>query len=204
MWPPTRTPSRIKEGVKEWVPIAQAIITIVAVFVGGWWSYKLFIEQREQYPHANLELKLSHVALSERVNLLRVGIELTNVGKSLIEIEKSIIRVQQILPSLPCPKDDACAAKEIDAAIKKVERQEDQFSWLLIAERENSFDPPYAVEPGGEKQTLDFEFVAPSEVKVVRVYAYFRNEKRSKEGKEIGWDSSSYYDFHALAVGGTR
>jgi hypothetical protein len=169
MWPPTKTPNRLKEGVKEWVALVQSMVTIFAVFVGGWWSYRLFIEQREQYPHANVEFKLSDIAFSERVNLLRVGIELTNVGRSLIEIEKTIIRVQQILPSLPCPQDEACAVREVDEALNHVERQRDRFPWMLIAERENSFNPPYAIEPGGEKQTRDFEFVTPSDVKVVRV-----------------------------------
>ena len=40
----------------------------------------MFIKEREEYPHANIELKLSHVALSERVNLLRIAIELSNTG----------------------------------------------------------------------------------------------------------------------------
>jgi len=83
MWPPTKFPS----GFKEKVELAQAIIataasiaTVVAVIVGGWWTYSLFIKEREEYPHANIELKLSHVALSERVNLLRIAIELSNTG----------------------------------------------------------------------------------------------------------------------------
>jgi len=53
-----------------------------------------------------------------------------------------------------------------------------------------SFD----IEPG-EKQLLEFEFVVPSEVKVVRVYTYFRNDQKLKDGSEVGWTASSYYDF---------
>jgi hypothetical protein len=238
MWPQTKAPSRIKESVKEWVPIAQAIVTILAVIFGGWWTYKLFIEQREQYPHANIEQKLSHVALIDRpgnvaervlgvpisafhsilpVNLLRVVIELTNVGKTLMTTGDAIIRVQQILPPA-CQKVGPCVVRdEIGAAINNVKRQEDRFSWRLIGERVTSFDRPYDLEPG-EKQSFEFEFVTPSEVKLVLVYAYFRNDKRCGEGREIGWyayfrkrscegegeigwDVSSYYDFHAAAVG---
>jgi hypothetical protein len=57
---PPKNPSCIKEWVKEWIPITQAFITIAAVLVGGWWTYKVFIEQREQYPNANIDQKLSH------------------------------------------------------------------------------------------------------------------------------------------------
>jgi hypothetical protein len=215
MWPPQKTPSCIKEWVKEWIPITQAFITIAAVLVGGWWTYKVFIEQREQYPHANIDQKLSHVALSGRANVLRVGIELTNAGKTLLITGRTIIRVQQILPAAcpeigpcaaplpPCPIV-RCAADEVGIALGEVERREDRFPWLLIAERDYIFDSPYTIEPG-EKQNLDFEFATPSEVKVVRVYAYFRNDIRTKEtGEEIGWETSTYYDFRAITGGGTR
>src|SRR5260370_42037668 len=98
MWPPTKSPSRVKEKLE----IAQAIVTIAAVIVGGVWTYNLFIKERHEYPHANIVQKLSHVALSEQASLLRVGIELTNTANSLMKIVKSIILVIQILPSLPC------------------------------------------------------------------------------------------------------
>ena len=188
---------------KEKVETAQAIVTIAAVFVGGVWTYNVFIKERHEYPHANIEQKLSHVALSEQVSLLRVGVELTNTGNSLMRIGQSIIRVQQILPSLPCPKNGGCAANEVNEAIKQIERQGDHFTWPLIAERNNSFTPPFDIEPG-EKQTLEIEFAIPSEVKVVRVYAYFRNDQKFKDGSEVGWTASSYYEFRAPNGVGTR
>jgi len=199
MWPPTKFPSRFKEKLE----IAQAIVTTAAVIVGGWWTYSLFIKEREEFPHANIELKLSHVALSDQANLLRVGIELTNSGKSLMKIGKSIIRVQQILPLLPCPKDGACAVNDVDAAVKQVDRKDDRFPWELIAERNETFTPPFDVEPG-EKQSVDYEFATSSEAKVVRVYAYFRNDQRSTDGGEVGWETSSYYDFRASTGGRMR
>jgi hypothetical protein len=129
--------------LKETVETAQAIVTISAVFVGGIWSYNVFVKERHEYPHANMEQKLSHVTLSEKTSLLRVGAELTNAGNSLMKVGQSIVRVQQILPSLPCPSNGGCAAKEVDEAIKKVERQGDHFTWPLIAERKNNFSPPF-------------------------------------------------------------
>jgi hypothetical protein len=122
-----------------------------------------------------------------------------------MKIGKSIIRVQQILPLLPCPKDAACAAaaNEVDAAVKQVDRQTDRFPWQLIAERNENLTPAFDIEPG-EKQSVDFEFATPSEVKVVRVYAYFRNDQKSTADDEVGWETSSYYDFRAPAGGGTK
>jgi hypothetical protein len=203
MWPPTHSHSRsIKEWMTEWLPIVQASVTIVTVLVGGWWTYKLFIEEREQYPHANIEQKLSHVALSEQANLLRVGIELTNVGKTLMRIQESTIRVQQIVPSTPCPNQPVvCAADEVAAALSEVQRQTNQISWPLIAER--SFRFPFEIEPG-EKQTLDFEFVTPSDAKIVRVYSFFSKDQTSMDGTDVGWTMSGYYDFYPATVGGRK
>jgi hypothetical protein len=117
-------------------------------------------------------------------------------------IGKAIIRIQQILPLLPCPRDAGCAADEVNAAIKKIERKDDRFSWGLITERNTKFENSIRIEPG-EKQLLDFEFVVPSVVKVVRVYSYVHNEMLKDSG-EIGWSASSYYDFRTPNDGRTK
>jgi hypothetical protein len=173
---------------KEKVETVQAIVTIAAILVGGLWTYRIFIEERHEYPHANVEQKLSHVVLSKRAKLLRVGIELSNTGSAKMMIGKATIWVQQILPMLSCPKDGVCVADETNDAIKNIKRKNDHFGWPLIAERNGNVE--YSIEPG-EKQLLEFEFIVPPEVKVARVYSYFRNEKL-KEGGEIGWFASSW------------
>jgi hypothetical protein len=162
MWP-SKSPSHVMT-FKEKVETAQAIVTIAAVFVGGLWTYNVFIKERQEYPHANIEQKLSHVVLSEQVNVLRVGVDVSNTGSALMRVGKSIIRVQQILPLLPCPKDGVCAANEVNDAIETIERQNDRFSWPLLAERDNSFPQPLDIEPG-EKQLLEFEFVVPRKLR---------------------------------------
>jgi hypothetical protein len=180
--------------VKDTVETVQAIITTAAIIIGGIWTYNLFVKERQQFPHANIEQKISHVALSKQTNLLRVGIEIANTGSSRLLLGKSIIRVQQILPIPPCPKQGPCASQQVNAAIKESERQADRFSWPLIAEREKGFEQPLDIEPG-EKAPIEFEFVVPSDVKVIRVYSYFRNDQKSNGDNEIGWSMSSHYDF---------
>jgi hypothetical protein len=185
---------------KDWVDIAQSIVTIIAVFVGGLWTYDVFIKERHDYPHANIEHKITHLPLTDDKRLLRVGLELTNAGSSLMEIGQSIIRIQQILPVTSC-LNDPCAASQLKDASAELERKEDRFAWALIAERD--VKTTIEIEPG-EKQSLDYEFVVPSTVKAVRIYTYFRNEQRSKTGKEIGWYASSYYDFSTSRDGGKK
>jgi hypothetical protein len=184
---------------KEKVEIVQSIVTIGAVFVGGFWTYDVFIKERREHPHANIEHKISHLALSKQLNLLRVGLDISNTGTSLMNIQRSTIRVQQILPPADCQTQSPCAPNELKEAAAKVDRKEDRFSWPLIAERNVTFD--VRIEPG-EKQSLDFEFVAPSNVKAVRVYTYVSNQQ--KNDVEIGWAASSYYDFSKSKSGGEK
>jgi hypothetical protein len=185
---------------KDWVDIAQSVVTIAAVFVGGLWTYDVFIKERHDYPHANIEHKTTHLSLSDKKRLLRVGLDLTNAGSALMEINQSIIRVQQILPAASC-SNGPCAASQLKDASAEIERKDDRFAWPLIAERD--IKTTIEIEPG-EKQSLDYEFVVPSAIKAVRIYTYFRNEQKSKKDKEIGWYASSYYDFSTAHNGGKK
>ncbi|HVO67794.1 MAG TPA: hypothetical protein VMT12_15060 [Syntrophales bacterium] len=179
---------------KDVVSTATSIATIAAIFVGGVWTYDLFIMERKRYPHANIEQKVSHVALSKRTNLLRVGIELTNTGNSRLLSSKSTVRIQQIVPVPSCPEQGLCVKEELDDAFKEIERKANNFSWPLIAERENSFKNALDIEPG-EKDFIEFEFVVPTKIKVVRIYSYFSNDLKSKVQNEVGWSTSSHYSF---------
>jgi hypothetical protein len=195
--PPTSTSGTT---LKDWVDIAQSVVTIAAVFVGGLWTYDVFIKERHDYPHANIEHKTTHLSLTEKMLLLRVGLDLTNAGSSLMEIDQSTIRIQQILPAASC-SNDPCTASQLKEASAAVGRKDDRFAWPLIAERD--VKSTIEIEPG-EKQSLDYEFVIPSTVKAVRIYTYFRNDRRSRKGREIGWYASSYYDFSTAHDGGKR
>ena len=179
---------------KETVQTIQAIVTTIAVLVGGIWTYNLFVKERRNYPHLNVEQKVSHIALSDRVRLLGVSIGIANTGTSRALLRKSIVRIQQILPVLPCSAREPCAVDQVNAALKAVERKEDRFSWPLIGERETVSDIPLSIEPG-EKGAVDFEFAIPAKVRVVRVYSYFENAKVSTDVSAIGWSTSTFYDF---------
>ncbi len=188
---------------KDHIETIQAIVTILAVLVGGAWTYKLFIKERKHIPHANIEQKVSHIPLTDQVNLIRIGVDLTNMGNSRLVSRKCIIRIQQISPILPCEGHEPCAVKQVNAALKETERKEDRFSWPLLTERVKIFGKPLDIEPG-EKDVIDFEFVIPSNIETVRIYSYFRNEKKTKGKDEVGWSVSTYYDFRKTDKEGVK
>lgn len=180
--------------LKDGLDIAQSLATIIAIIVGGIWTYKLFVEERHHYPHANLEHGISHISLSKHINVLNVVMTVKNTGTSMLEIKKMLLRVQQILPVLPCVDKQPCAVEQVNKALREVERTEDRFSWPLISEKTSYLKAPMEIEPSEEDQ-MDFEFAIPSNVTSARIYSYIRNEAKDLNTGEIGWFLSSYYSF---------
>ncbi len=117
MWP--SKPPKDKATLKEILDVLQSLVTVGAVLVGGWWTYLLFIKERRDLPHLNIEHQLSHLDLSKDIRILRVGVVLNNSGSTHVIIGNAIIRVQQVLPTLPCPSQGSCVATELNTALKK-------------------------------------------------------------------------------------
>jgi hypothetical protein len=201
MW--TAKSPKEKNGLKSYLDILQSLVTISAVVVAGLWTYFLFIQGRNWSPHANIEHKLSHIELSKELNLIRVEVDVSNTGMSQLRLAKTVIRIQQILPIPSCGENGHCARQEVKIALEKIERESDGFTWPLIAKRETTSEDVGPIEPG-EKQLLEYEFILPSDVKVVRVYTYFKNGVVSKPNNEIGWEASSYYDLRPSSQGGRK
>lgn len=178
---------------KEALSTIQAVVTIGAVLVGGVWTYNAFIKERKGLPHLNVGQEVSNIEYSKKSQIVRVAIELSNTGSTLVKLKRSTIRIQQILPQTPCRPGQPCASDEVAAATDSADRKEDRFTWPLLCERERNYDTPVDIEPG-EKEVLDFEFAVPSDVFLIRVYSYFRNEQKTRTGAEMGWGTSTYYD----------
>ena len=51
------------------------------------------------------------------------------------------------------------------------------------------------IEPG-EKEVLDYEFAIPTDVQVVRIYAFIQNDDLTRlRGTPYGWNYPLLYDF---------
>lgn len=184
---------------KEIIELVFHISAIIALIIGGIWTYYLVVKQRNFYPIVNIEEKISHVDLPKKGRLVRIEIELNNLGKSKIVSKKALVRLQQILPILNCKGAKPCWENQIDQALNEVIRKNDRFTWPLLAERQIEFDFPFEIEPG-EKELIDFEFVIPLTVEVTRIYCYFRNEEKTRNGYEVGWSASSIYDMRGQSI----
>lgn len=92
------TPSRDRgwvEWAKDWLQMAQSVLTIAAIAGAGWW----FLMQRQAQPHLRIEHRVTHRRLAPRRQLLIVDVMLSNVGNTKLDLQCGKIRVFEILPS---------------------------------------------------------------------------------------------------------
>ena len=92
---------------KAFCETLQAVCTIGAILVGGWWTYTLFVENRKDYPRAKISHHILYRGLGINkdartdTRLVHVTVTVANTGEVLVTLANSEVRVQQILP---CPR----------------------------------------------------------------------------------------------------
>ena len=164
----------------------QSIFTVIAIVVGGLWTYVLFIKRRQKYPRANITQRVQRYLLSDKKLLLRVSVQVSNNGEILLPITSGFCRVQQMIPCT----DDFCHSLEYSD--DSGEQYKTELDWPLIDERKLMFKKgELEIEPG-ERDELHFEFVLDTDVKAVVVYTYLENAKKKQQG--IGWHVTSVCD----------
>ena len=179
--------------LKPWAEMIQAIVATAGIIVAGIWTYMIFIEDRESYPHANLDETITRVKLTDQVNLLEVILKIHNSGQTLMHLSQATVRLQQVLPINGCAADAACVVDDLNEALTDGNRVSDRFSWPVETNREAAWDTPLIVEPG-EDDVMDFEFVIPATIQVVRVYGFVPNDALKSDSSSPGWSVARFYD----------
>ncbi len=183
--------------VKDVLGVTQSFVTVIAVIVGGAWTYKNFDKERHAYARLNLGHQVHHVFLTKNRVLLHVGLELNNTGLTRVTSKKITVWIQQILPILSCKSGYQCLDKILDDASNSLDAKDDIFEWPILTKRTRDYDI-IELEPG-EKETVDFEFIVPDQARVLKIYTYTRNEDKFSDSDEFGWTYSSYYSFPLAA-----
>lgn len=74
--------------LKDIAQIVQTIVTVIAIFIDGLWSYRLFVKKRQIYPRASLTHRITALRLTDKATLLNIVVTVANLGDVLISIEK--------------------------------------------------------------------------------------------------------------------
>jgi len=175
--------------IKKLLEIAASSLTLVAVIVGAFWTYWLFIRTRQRYPSADLAHQVEHRGLTGDRVWVRVSVTVQNVSKVLLTLVEATCWIQQVKP----------ADEEVLAKIAKCEEPLDEegleYRWPLAADvkKKTWLNGDRQIEPG-ESDQVHFDFNVGSEVETIIVYSYFENATMRTRKRELGWRMTSVHD----------
>lgn len=165
------------EVLKDLASICQSVLVICSILAAGIW----FFVHREAWPKANISHELNHLQLSPEWTWLRVAVRLENVSKRLLEIDSGTIRVQQVLPL------DSQIAQSLAKGENPVSAEELIVPWPRLGDS-YQLQTHCEIEPG-ETDILEYEFIIPAHIQVVKIYTYFANGR----SVPLGWSKGSIY-----------
>jgi hypothetical protein len=187
---PVATPKTRVAEMKELVEVVASGLTLLAIIVGGTWSYLLFIRTRQKYPSANISQDITYRRITADKVWVRVIVTLQNTGKVLLSLVSGLAWIQQVLPL-----DDELR--------EKIENSEDLFGekesyirWTLCEETKLNWEKgEHEIEPS-ETDQVYFDFIVDSELRTILIYTYFSNVKKFKRSKSLGWQIAKVYDLN--------
>ena len=174
--------------LKDLADIVQALFTTLAIGVGGFWSYMLFVRRRQKYPRATLRHEVEQRFLGEGMVLLHVATTISNTGEVLLSLASAETRVQQIIPP---PSDVINSAKNGKDPVKAGETE---VGWPLLCHRKMSYEKgQFQIEPG-ESDSIHYDFFLNDEVRSLELNTYVKNQKIRK--RDVGWNVTTLFDMH--------
>lgn len=179
-----------------WSSILQSLATTIAIFIAGFWTYRLFIQRRQRYPRAKItHLLLFRIPIGGEKVVLRVTVRIENSGEVLLKLASGRVWVQQVQPLPPH------FLKEVDRTNDLITTEENEYEWPLLSECNFDWSEiDQEVEPG-ESDEIHCDFVVDANVRSILVYSYMKNESKKRRGlvpwkkREIGWNTTTWHDF---------
>lgn len=164
---------------KALLEAAESGATVVALLVGGLWTYRLFVKNRERFPRAAVSHKAAVLNVSADKWLVQVESTVKNSGEVLLSLDAAWVRLQQVLP-LP-----SAVGRRLASGQDPVLEEEQEVRWPVLVRRDWRWQPGSAEIEPGEEETLLADFFVDKTVEVVEVYTYVKNT--SKRQRTIGW-----------------
>lgn len=182
--------------IKDWADTSKAVVEIIAIVVAGWWTYRLFVKNRVEYPYPKVEHSITHWPLADGTVYLSIIVTVTNAGNVLLPLVFGKVFVQQIRPMLNDlwalirgAGSSALREGKVEGLFQEGGRQ---IAWRELGYRESTWgEGELEIEPG-EREELQYDFILDEAVQTIRVISYLRNAKRGEP--EVGWRLTTIYD----------
>ena len=136
---------------KDWVQMATNLATIIALFLSGLWSWRLFVRQRLKFPRAELDITVYNAIIESRKRLVHVAVKVVNEGHVLLRPQRVELRVRQVIPI------DNAIASTLQTGYDPVPNGKHEIDWPLIVQRTTPSGiniELYQIDPDGAPPTL--------------------------------------------------
>ncbi len=153
-----------------WVSIAQAVATIIAIMLGGFFAWRRGFIFRHEQPHVTISHDVTHRQIGHGYVHIEVTATLSNSSRVKMEFHDGLFTVEQLAPL--SHKD---AERLFETLFEK-----DLYEipkWPLLRERRLEWSKDELIVEPGEKVTATFEHIVSNAVESVLITTYFYNTR---------------------------
>jgi hypothetical protein len=210
----------LRVSAKDIAAIAESYAKILALAAAGFWTYVLFVRQRQRYPRATIRETGVLRRLDKDRNLLTVGVQLKNIGQRLIEVDYITVVVQQL-----APLSQSAITRALGTHNPRNAADRREILWYRIGLRLTRFENPHLEIEPGESEHLEFDFTVAPSVRTIKVQTHVENVAKrrtirnwllakfpqsarisimQRSARYLGWQCTSYYNLPEDPRGFTR
>jgi hypothetical protein len=168
---------------KDLVTTIQSGISALALLIGGFWAYLVFIRHRERFPSANVGQTMYTKVLDADHRLIKVTISVANTSTRLLVLDKASVHILQLFPT---PSGVVSSYPNERVLVE----DHSEIDWECIGDREMTLKD-YRIEPK-ETDIVCVDFIIGTTPRTIQIDSYLKN--KVIRCKEIGWNVTTVHD----------
>ena len=169
----------------RWADIALAVVTILAIFIGGLFAAVKFDLFRDFEPHLTISHAINHRRVGQSYVHIDVTVTLHNGSKVKVVPQEGFLVLQRISPATDEFAEEVYGKAFVDGTVEP-------FEWPVLEELYIDWRTRDMVIEPGEAHSEVLEFIISGEVSAVQVYTHFYPPEPA--GNYRGWSRATVYD----------
>ena len=167
----TPTGALAADNVYLWVSIVQAVVTIIAIMLGGIFAWRRGFIFRHWQPHVTISHDVTHRQVSPENVHVEITAILHNSSQVKVEFRDGLFTVEQL-----APVSDEYVEQLYGKTFVDKERYEAP-EWHCLKEVRLEWEEDELIAEPGEKVAVTLEYIVPNYVESVLITTYFYNTR---------------------------
>ena len=169
--PATMGSASFPDNVHLWVSIAQGVVTIIAIVLGGIFAWRRGFIFRHWQPHVTISHDVTHRRVSPENLHIEITAILHNSSQVKVEFLDGLFTVEQL-----APVSDEYVEQIYGKTFVDKERYEAP-EWHCLKEIRLEWKEDELIAEPGEKVAVTLEYIVPNYVEAVLITTYFYNAR---------------------------